>query len=278
MGAVARARDAPPRRPGSTGSSAPTTTARSCAAIPPGHSTPGRRSPRSRPDTERIRLGTMVSPVTFRPASVLAKSGRQPSTTSRTGASSSGSAPAGSRPSTRPTASRSGRRASGSTSSTASSPRSHASGRTRPTSGRSRVQQPRPPIIVGGRAKPRTVRAAVRFADEYNTVFPSVDEARERHRVLDEAAHDGRSRTASVLDDDRLPRRAGTRPSSTTASPAIAKSSRRSLPPISGTVDQVVEQLRAYEEAGVERAMLQHLVHEDVDMVTVLGDVAAGLR
>ena len=49
-------------------------------------------------------------------------------------------------------------------------------------------------------------------------------------------------------------------------------------PPISGTVDQVVEQLRAYEAVGVERAMLQHLVHEDVDMVTVLGDVAARLR
>ena len=49
-------------------------------------------------------------------------------------------------------------------------------------------------------------------------------------------------------------------------------------PPITGTVDQVVEQLRAYEAVGVERAMLQHLVHEDVDMVAVLGDVAARLR
>ena len=49
-------------------------------------------------------------------------------------------------------------------------------------------------------------------------------------------------------------------------------------PPLTGTVDQVVEQLRAYEAVGVERAMLQHLVHEDVDMVTVLGDVAARLR
>ena len=49
-------------------------------------------------------------------------------------------------------------------------------------------------------------------------------------------------------------------------------------PPITGTVAQVVEQLQAYEAVGVERAMLQHLVHEDVDMVTVLGDVAAGLR
>ena len=49
-------------------------------------------------------------------------------------------------------------------------------------------------------------------------------------------------------------------------------------PPISGTVDEVVEQLRDYEAAGVERVMLQHLVHEDVEMVAVLGDVAARLR
>src|SRR5438552_2812500 len=52
------------------------------------------------------------------------------------------------------------------------------------------VQQPHPPIIVGGRARPRTVAAAIRFADEYNTVFPSVDDARERRRILDDAARE----------------------------------------------------------------------------------------
>jgi alkanesulfonate monooxygenase SsuD/methylene tetrahydromethanopterin reductase-like flavin-dependent oxidoreductase (luciferase family) len=52
------------------------------------------------------------------------------------------------------------------------------------------VQQPHPPIIVGGTAKPRTVDAAIRFADEYNTVFPSLEEARDRRRVLESAARD----------------------------------------------------------------------------------------
>ena len=56
------------------------------------------------------------------------------------------------------------------------------------------LQQPRPPIIVGGRAKPRTVALAVRFADEYNTVSPSVDEARERaHKVAGAAREAGRA-------------------------------------------------------------------------------------
>jgi len=139
------------------------------------------------------------------------------------------------------------------------------------------VQQPRPPIIVGGTAKPRTVRAAVRFADEYNTVFASVDEARERKRVLDEAARDaGRDplrfslMTGCVVgrDEDELQDRLA----------QFKKISGSDAPPISGTVDQVVARLREYEQVGVERVMLQHLVHEDVEMVSVLGDVASGLR
>jgi alkanesulfonate monooxygenase SsuD/methylene tetrahydromethanopterin reductase-like flavin-dependent oxidoreductase (luciferase family) len=51
----------------------------------------------------------------------------------------------------------------------------------------------------------------------------------------------------------------------------------REEPAISGTVDEVAGQLRLYEEAGVERVMLQHIAHEDVDMVAVLGRVAAQL-
>jgi alkanesulfonate monooxygenase SsuD/methylene tetrahydromethanopterin reductase-like flavin-dependent oxidoreductase (luciferase family) len=138
------------------------------------------------------------------------------------------------------------------------------------------LQQPRPPIIVGGRAKPRTVHAAVAHADEYNTVWPSVDEARERKRVLDEAAlAAGRTplrfsmMTGCVVGrdqpevDDRLAQ--------------FRSITGNDAPPILGTVDQVVESLRAYEAVGVERAMLQHIVHEDVEMVAALGEVAARL-
>jgi alkanesulfonate monooxygenase SsuD/methylene tetrahydromethanopterin reductase-like flavin-dependent oxidoreductase (luciferase family) len=121
------------------------------------------------------------------------------------------------------------------------------------------------------------VRAAVRFADEYNTVFPSVEEAAERRRILDAAAAEaGREplRFSMMLgclvgrDQDEVDARLARYRELIWPEP----------PPITGTVAEVVEQLRAYEAVGVERAMLQHLVHEDVDMVAVLGDVAAGLR
>ena len=133
------------------------------------------------------------------------------------------------------------------------------------------VQRPHPPIIVGGSAKPRTVQAAVRYADEYNTVFPTVDEARERKRILDDAARAaGREplrfsiMIGCVVGRDRaeLDRR-------------LERYS--NAPPIAGTVDEVAAKLREYEQAGVERAMLQHLSHDDVDMVAVLGEVAAQL-
>jgi len=138
------------------------------------------------------------------------------------------------------------------------------------------VQKPRPHVIVGGTAKPRTVAAAVRHADEYNTVFPTVDEARDRKRVLDDAAREaGRDplrysmMIACVVGADR-----------SDFDERLARFHERvgpNAPPISGTVDEVVEQLRAYEAVGVERVMLQHLLHEDVAMVEVLGDVAARL-
>ena len=138
------------------------------------------------------------------------------------------------------------------------------------------LQRPHPPIIVGGSAKPRTVRAAVAHADEYNTVWPTVDEARERKQAVDDAARAaGRAplrfsmMTSCVVADDRadlLERLA--------AFKAVTGSD---APAISGTVDEVAAQLRLYEEAGVERVMLQHIAHEDVDMVAVLGSVAAQL-
>ena len=138
------------------------------------------------------------------------------------------------------------------------------------------LQQPRPPIIIGGTAKPRTVRAAVAHADEYNTVRPTVEEARERKRVLDAAAREaGReplrfSMMIGVVvgrDEGELRDRLG----------QFRELTGTDSPPIFGTVDQVAERLREYEAVGVERAMLQHLVHEDTEMVGVLGDVAARL-
>ncbi|HET7368746.1 MAG TPA: LLM class flavin-dependent oxidoreductase [Gaiella sp.] len=228
--------------------------------------------------TERIRLGTMVSPVTFRPASVLAKNvvtvdhvsgGRVelgigagwyelehetygfPFRTARERVDELG------RQLTEIT------RQWTAADDICPAP----------------LQRPRPPIVVGGRAKPRTVALAVRFADEYNTVSPTVDEARERRRAVDDAARAaGRERLRfSMMTGCVVGRDAGEVAERLGHIDAIT-GRQAEPPPIAGTLDEVVATLREYEAAGVERAMLQHLHHEDVEMVGLLGEVANALQ
>ena len=47
---------------------------------------------------------------------------------------------------------------------------------------------------------------------------------------------------------------------------------------IQGTVHEVVQSLAEFERVGVERVMLQHLYHKDVEMIGLLGEVAAEMR
>jgi len=50
------------------------------------------------------------------------------------------------------------------------------------------VQRPAPPIIVGGEGSPRSMRIAVRYADEFNLSSSSPDRAADRFARLDETA------------------------------------------------------------------------------------------
>ena len=56
-----------------------------------------------------------------------------------------------------------------------------------------------------------------------------------------------------------------------------ALTGRADSPELAGTVEQVSEKLRDYASVGVDRVMLQHLVHEDSEMVPLLGEVAQAL-
>ena len=49
------------------------------------------------------------------------------------------------------------------------------------------VQQPRPPLILGGRGGPRSARLAARYADEYNCVMAVAEEVAEIRARLDRA-------------------------------------------------------------------------------------------
>jgi F420-dependent oxidoreductase-like protein len=125
------------------------------------------------------------------------------------------------------------------------------------------VQRPHPPLIMGGSAGPRAAALAARWADEYNTTFATASECRERReRIAAACAQAGREpipfslMTAFAIDGDHAARLGADSP-----------------PPgwLTGTLDEIVARIAELEDAGVERIMLQHLLHDDLETVELIG-------
>jgi F420-dependent oxidoreductase-like protein len=142
------------------------------------------------------------------------------------------------------------------------------------------VQRPHPPLIMGGNAGPRSARLAARFADEYNTVMPTPAQARERReRIAAACEAAGRDplpfsiMTGCLLGADEAELRDRAR---ALAELSGQEADLEALPEswIVGTVEQAAERLRDYADAGVERVMLQHLLHRDLDAVELIGRLA----
>lgn len=150
------------------------------------------------------------------------------------------------------------------------------------------LQPPHPPIIVGGMAGPRSIALAVRFADEYNTLLASVEDCRERKARLSEACEAaGRDpvtlslslMATCVVGEDRaqvIERvRHVLRLWGTEDQDPEAVLAERAARWVAGTPGEVIDRLRALAQAGVERVYLQHLAHTDVEMVALLGEAVA---
>jgi F420-dependent oxidoreductase-like protein len=150
------------------------------------------------------------------------------------------------------------------------------------------VQRPRPTLLVGGGAGPKSLALAARFADEYNTVGVSLEELPERHgRLLDAWREAGRDpeearlslMTTCVVGRDRaeVSERVGRVLAAIGSHDSVAEVVEARPNWLLGTVDEVAERLRGLEAAGVGRVMLQHLDHADTEMVAVLGELAASM-
>jgi F420-dependent oxidoreductase-like protein len=150
------------------------------------------------------------------------------------------------------------------------------------------VQRPRPTLLVGGGAGPRSLALAARWADEYNTGGVPLEELRGRRRGLQEAWREaGRDpeaaplsmMTACVAGRDRaeVAERVRRMLAVTGSDFSVAEVIDDRPSWLIGTVDELAERLRALEAAGVSRVMLQHLDHADTEMVAVLGEVAASM-
>jgi alkanesulfonate monooxygenase SsuD/methylene tetrahydromethanopterin reductase-like flavin-dependent oxidoreductase (luciferase family) len=151
------------------------------------------------------------------------------------------------------------------------------------------VQRPMP-FIVGGRGGPRSLRIAVRWASEYNTVYSTAERIRELRGKLD-AACEKRDRDPATLPlslmtgwivgetreevVERAARLSAWQNLGGDGEKFLAEETEDSW--IVGTVEEAVEQLRALHEAGCHRIMAQHLLHRDTEAIELIGREVAPL-
>jgi F420-dependent oxidoreductase-like protein len=133
------------------------------------------------------------------------------------------------------------------------------------------VQQPHPPIVIGGGGTKRTPRLAARYASEFNVMFQPpalVPETAGRVRAACEAiGRDPATLGVSVVntvvcgaDTAEVERRAA----------AIGSSREIAEQQIGGTPAQVVDRIAAYRDAGVDTVYLQTLDIHDHDHLRLI--------
>ncbi|KOX10610.1 LLM class F420-dependent oxidoreductase [Micromonospora profundi] len=142
------------------------------------------------------------------------------------------------------------------------------------------VQQPRPPILLGGMGPKRTPRLAARYADEFNLPFASVeDTAAQFERVRAACAEIDRDPAGMVWsnalvlccgrNDAEVARRAaaiGREPDELRANG------------LAGTPDEVLDTIGRYVEIGSQRLYLQVLDLADLDHLELVAtEVMANL-
>ena len=146
----------------------------------------------------------------------------------------------------------------------------------------------KPPILIGGRGRQRTLRIVARFADEWNGFGLSPDQYVECVEVLlhhcSDVGRDPRTIAKSLMagvivgrDDAELQERIAELgrllPSLAEAEPARMLENLRAAGPgrwIVGSPTEIVDQLRRFSAIGVDRVMLQHYLLDDSEVLKLL--------
>jgi len=135
------------------------------------------------------------------------------------------------------------------------------------------VQRPGPPVIIGGRGPKRTPALVARFASEFNLPFtpldqvgPAIDRVNKACRAHGRSPDEVVKSAVLVLcvggSDAEVRRRAD----------AIGRSADELRDAgAAGTVNEVVDKLGRYAEAGITRMYLQVLDLQDLDHVAMAG-------
>lgn len=147
----------------------------------------------------------------------------------------------------------------------------------------------RPRIIVGGSGSPRSFRMAARYADEFNLSSSSPDQAAQVGWALDAACADigrdpstlTRSTMAGVL-VGRTRQEVQARETRLLAAfgadleTGEAWLEERRTRWVHGTPDEARAQIQRFADAGMHRIMLQDFLPWDLDMIDVMGEELVG--
>jgi F420-dependent oxidoreductase-like protein len=147
------------------------------------------------------------------------------------------------------------------------------------------VQKPAPPVIVGGEGSPRSMRIAVAQADEFNVTSSSPERVAERFGRLDAIARAAGRDPATIVhsamvgvlvgrDAAEVERRCATLLAQFGLEEAGAAWFETRRPRwILGLPDEAREMAGRFAAAGVERLVLQDFLPWDLDMIELLGEV-----
>ena len=152
------------------------------------------------------------------------------------------------------------------------------------------LQAPHPPIIVGGSGTPGTTIPAARFADEYNTAWKSHpgEFGVIRQRVLDACEGVGRDPATMRFSiaihcvigethDEAIDRARAIfhlRPRDQNFDDWLAGHPESRFV---GSLEEVAAELRPYAEAGADRLMIMHSLHRDLESIQLIGEQLAPL-
>jgi alkanesulfonate monooxygenase len=152
-----------------------------------------------------------------------------------------------------------------------------------------RPKEARPPILVGGSGRPRSVRLAATYADEHNLSSATPEQAREVNAKLDAACEKVgrdpgtlvRSAMTGVLigrDEADLARRTAEqlRTFGTDASEGESWLEARRDRWAMGLPDEARERVALLEAAGIERVMLQVFLPFDLEHIALIGETFLG--
>jgi alkanesulfonate monooxygenase SsuD/methylene tetrahydromethanopterin reductase-like flavin-dependent oxidoreductase (luciferase family) len=147
------------------------------------------------------------------------------------------------------------------------------------------AQQPRPPLILGGTHVGPRMRALVgAFADEFNTVGGSPEQVGARfaraRAAVEGAGRETSSLTTSLMtwmflgrtEDEYLERLRRAHALDPTAGPFDAYRSDVEADCIVGTPARAIERLREYGAVGVERIFLNHELYDDIEMLDLVAN------